>query len=298
MKRVIAAIAVLISVMCFAYAYRLQVLGMIQTDVVAISDRNLAKTLQKGADGDKEPDAVMLEKFQAGDTVYQRGSNLYLGEKKERIQSDYPFYTGDGTGIWYFQATGSLVTDDFMEYEPYAGLYVSDGIAFDEDGVGQDEDTYIFAKLNNGLYMNTVPVTIQSNGMEHSLRLGSLISFREDSVSSYAYAGDRLVYSGLDHLSGAKVVIRDKTYDYESFLKQLGVIHDAAESAAKSEEMAETVEAESGSSEEAASQQKKRVRQQKLAWMHSRTVRRIPGKLLWRWIHSSNQLQREKLTMS
>ena len=251
MKRVIAAIAVLISVMCFAYAYRLQVLGMIQTDVVAVSDRNLAKTLQKGADGDKEPDAVMLEKFQAGDTVYQRGSNLYLGEKKERIQSDYPFYTGDGTGIWYFQATGSLITDDFMEYEPYAGLYVSDGTAFDEDGVGQDEDTYIFAKLNNGLYMNTVPVTIQSNGMEHSLRLGSLISFREDSVSSYAYAEDRLVYSGLEHLSGAKVVIRDKTYDYESFLKQLGVIHDAAEPVAKPEETAETVEAESGSSEEA-----------------------------------------------
>ena len=49
MKRIIAAIAVLLSVMCFAYAYRLQVLGMIQTDVVAVSDRNLAKTLQKGA---------------------------------------------------------------------------------------------------------------------------------------------------------------------------------------------------------------------------------------------------------
>ena len=100
--------------MCFAYAYRLQVLGMIQTDVVAVSDRNLAKTLQKGADGDKEPDPVTLEKFRAGDTVYRRGNNLYLGSKKERIQGDYPFYTGDGTGIWYFQATGSLITDDFM----------------------------------------------------------------------------------------------------------------------------------------------------------------------------------------
>ena len=90
--------------MCFAYAYRLQVLGMIQTDVVAVSDRNLAKTLQKGADGDKEPDPVTLEKFRAGDTVYRRGNNLYLGPKKERIQGEYPFYTGDGTGIWYFQA--------------------------------------------------------------------------------------------------------------------------------------------------------------------------------------------------
>ena len=120
MKRIIAAIAVLLSVMCFAYAYRLQVLGMIQTDVVAVSDRNLAKTLQKGADGDKEPDPVTLEKFRAGDTVYRRGNNLYLGPKKDRIQGEYPFYTGDGTGIWYFQATGSLMTDDFMEYEPYA----------------------------------------------------------------------------------------------------------------------------------------------------------------------------------
>ena len=251
MKRVIAAIAVLISVMCFAYAYRLQVLGMIQTDVVAISDRNLAKTLQEGANGDKEPDAVMLEKFQAGDTVYQRGSNLYLGDKKERVQSDYPFYTGDGTGIWYFQATGSLITDDFMEYEPYAGLYVSDGTAFDEDGVGQDEDTYIFAKLNNGLYMNTVPVTIRSNGVDHALRLGSLISFQEDAVSSYSYAGDRLVYAGLAHLLDAKVVIRDKTYDYDSFLKQLGVLHDPTQPVVKADEPEETIAAESGSSEEA-----------------------------------------------
>lgn len=56
------------------------------------------------------------------------------------------------------------MTDDFMEYEPYAGLFVSDGTAFDDEGVGQDEDTYIFAKLNNGLYMNTVPITIRSNG--------------------------------------------------------------------------------------------------------------------------------------
>ena len=244
MKRVIAAIAVLISVMCFAYAYRLQVLGMIQTDVVAISDRNLARTLQKGADGDKEPDAVKLEKFQAGDTVYQRGSNLYLGDKKERIQSDYPFYTGDGTGIWYFRATGNLVTDDFMLYEPYAGLYVSDGTAFDEDGVGQDEDTYIFAKLNNGLYMNTVPITIRSNGAVHSLRLGSVINFREDSVSSYGYAGDRLVYSGIEHMTDAKVVIRDQMYDYSTFLKKLGVLHDPSEPAAKAEEEEETIAAE------------------------------------------------------
>ena len=55
---------------------------MIQTDVVAVSDRNLAKTLQKGADGDKEPDPVTLEKFRAGDTVYRRGNNLYLGRRK------------------------------------------------------------------------------------------------------------------------------------------------------------------------------------------------------------------------
>lgn len=111
----------------------------------------------------KSLDPVTLEKFRAGDTVYRRGNNLYLGPKKDR-SGEYPFYTGDGTGIWYFQATGSLMTDDFMEYEPYAGLFVSDGTAFDDEGVGQDEDTYIFAKLNNGLYMNTVPITIRSNG--------------------------------------------------------------------------------------------------------------------------------------
>ena len=231
MKRIIAAIAVLLSVMCFAYAYRLQVLGMIQTDVVAVSDRNLAKTLQKGADGDKEPDPVTLEKFRAGDTVYRRGNNLYLGPKKERIQGEYPFYTGDGTGIWYFQATGSLMTDDFMEYEPYAGLFVSDGTAFDDEGVGQDEDTYIFAKLNNGLYMNTVPITIRSNGLDHALRLGSLICFREDDLSAYGYAGERLVYSDLKNLGSAKVVIRDNTYDYHSFVRLIGAVHDPSEPA-------------------------------------------------------------------
>ncbi len=240
MKRVIAIIAVLISIMCFAYAYRLRTLGMIQTDVVAISDRNLAKNLQKGADGDEEPDAVILEKFNAGDTVYQRGNNLYIGENKDRVQSDYPFYMGDGTGIWYFQATGSLITDDFMEYEPYAGLYVSDGTAFDEDGVGKDDDTYIFAKLGNGLYMNTVPVTVRSNGVDHDLRLGSLISFKEDMVSSYVYAGERLEYDKCDHLYDAKIIIRDKTYDYNSFLRQLGVIKDSKEVSAKSDETEET----------------------------------------------------------
>ena len=268
--------------MCFAYAYRLQVLGMIQTDVVAISDRNLAKTLQEGANGDKEPDAVMLEKFQAGDTVYQRGSNLYLGDKKERVQSDYPFYTGDGTGIWYFQATGSLITDDFMEYEPYAGLYVSDGTAFDEDGVGQDEDTYIFAKLNNGLYMNTVPVTIRSNGVDHALRLGSLISFQEDAVSSYSYAGDRLVYAGLAHLLDAKVVIRDKTYDYDSFLKQLGVLHDPTQPVVKADEPEETIAAESGSSEEAQRRNGSRQADISEIWRHSwRIHRKVPLTVNW-----------------
>ena len=251
MKRIIAAIAVLLSVMCFAYAYRLQVLGMIQTDVVAVSDRNLAKTLQKGADGDKEPDPVTLEKFRAGDTVYRRGNNLYLGPKKERIQGEYPFYTGDGTGIWYFQATGSLMTDDFMEYEPYAGLFVSDGTAFDDEGVGQDEDTYIFAKLNNGLYMNTVPITIRSNGLDHALRLGSLICFREDDLSAYGYAGERLVYSDLKNLGSAKVVIRDNTYDYHSFVRLIGAVHDPSEPAARDEKPEETMAAEEGIHSEA-----------------------------------------------
>ena len=251
MKRIIAAIAVLLSVMCFAYAYRLQVLGMIQTDVVAVSDRNLAKTLQKGADGDKEPDPVTLEKFRAGDTVYRRGNNLYLGPKKDRIQGEYPFYTGDGTGIWYFQATGSLMTDDFMEYEPYAGLFVSDGTAFDDEGVGQDEDTYIFAKLNNGLYMNTVPITIRSNGLDHALRLGSLICFREDDLSAYGYAGECLVYSDLKNLGSAKVVIRDNTYDYHSFVRLIGAVHDPSESAARDEKPEETMAAEEGIRSEA-----------------------------------------------
>ena len=224
---------------------------MIQTDVVAVSDRNLAKTLQKGADGDKEPDPVTLEKFRAGDTVYRRGNNLYLGSKKERIQGDYPFYTGDGTGIWYFQATGSLITDDFMEYEPYAGLFVSDGTAFDDEGVGQDEDTYIFAKLNNGLYMNTVPITIRSNGLDHALRLGSLISFREDDLSAYGYAGDRLVYSDLKNLGSAKIVIRDNTYDYDSFLRLIGAVRDPSEPVAREDKPEETMEAEKGTIAEA-----------------------------------------------
>lgn len=55
---------------------------MIQTDVVAVSDRNLAKTLQKGADGDKEPDPVTLEKFRAGDTVY-RGATISIWARRK-----------------------------------------------------------------------------------------------------------------------------------------------------------------------------------------------------------------------
>ena len=87
MKRIIAAIAVLLSVMCFAYAYRLQVLGMIQTDVVAVSDRNLAKTLQKGADGDKEPDPVTPVSYTHLDVYKRQGGKRKCSGK--RAASEY-----------------------------------------------------------------------------------------------------------------------------------------------------------------------------------------------------------------
>lgn len=250
--RLLGSVIAIAAVLFFANAYRLEALGKIQTDVMVITDRNLARSLQSGKESETEDDgSIGLESFSAAQTIYRRGDNYYVGEDKTRIDSNYPFYALDGTALWYFNENGVLITDDFMSFEPYQGLYVSDGRAYEADGVAStDEETYLFAGLSNGLFINTVPFTVeQEGGLKQDVRLNSLVKFDTDQVRFYVYENGKLIYDETAFsLATASVVINGERYAYAEFLRLLGVSGDST-SAKRQEENEEETEADAGSSE-------------------------------------------------
>ncbi|MCC8059876.1 MAG: hypothetical protein LIO81_03405 [Clostridiales bacterium] len=250
--RIAGALIAISAVLFFANAYRLEALGMIQTDVLAITDRGLAGDLQSGIDAD-DADAgkISLKSFSAAEMVYRRGSNLYVGDSRTRIESNYPFFTADGTALWYFNENGTLITDDFMSFESYQGLFVSDGTAFDAEGVETtDEDTYIFAGLTNGLYINTVPVTIEkTDGSENEIRMNSVVCFEEGQLRFYRFDSGSLVYDAMDSLADAVVVIRGERYAYGEFLSLLGIGGDTTAAASQKSDETENDPAQEGGSD-------------------------------------------------
>ena len=226
MKKILGMAVLVAAAVIFAYVYRLQTVGFLEASVMAVERNSLTEILKNGIQDQEDMRTVDLEEFEAGSPIYRRGSRYYMGETKENVDLDSPFYTNDGTALYFMGDALQLLTTDFAALETYEGLYVSDGAGFHGDRSQADQEEYILASLPGGIYINVQPMEITAAGQNERIRINSQLGLETERIRSYSYEDGKLVYGEIPVMFGAQVTIGSLTMPYTEFLAMLSRAED------------------------------------------------------------------------
>ena len=158
------------------------------------------------------------------EALYRRANRYFIGDKKESVDITYPLFAQEGTALYYLNGDLKLITNDFESYEPYEGMLLSNGTAYDIDGQTAEDEEYILSTAGKGLYINTQPMTVISSGNESRIRLNSIMYLGDSGIHYYSYDDGRLVYGQTKITYGDTVKIGSVSMSYDEFLKQLGLV--------------------------------------------------------------------------
>lgn len=240
MKKIIAMAAMLSAVVVFAYTYRLQTLAWLQLPAFAVTEKDISDTLKNDEDPGEDKDVLSMRSCTEDEALYRRANRYYIGDKKDSVDISYPLFAQEGTALYYLNSDLSLITNDFEAYEPYDGLLLSNGKAYDLDGQTAEDEEYILSTAGKGLYINAQPMTIASMGNKTNIRLNSIMYLGDDGVHFYSYDDGKLVYGQTKVNYGDTVSIGSVTMTYDEFLKQLGLVAEYTTTERKEPETQET----------------------------------------------------------
>lgn len=174
-------------------------------------------------------DPVSLVEVSYEDVVYEKATGFYVGDKGTGIDISYPLYTNGGVGIRFLADDNWLITTEVDLYQTFEGLYVSEGVTYNEDMTRADDDEFILIALANGLYMNAQHATLNTHLGSTVLPANSILNFTEEKLTWYAQKGSALSYHSEEALFEATITIGSHTYRYTDLLDALGLIREAIE---------------------------------------------------------------------
>lgn len=222
--KVVSFAAVIICALLAVQWYQMECMTHLREEVYVVGSSELSKNLVKGSGPEQKE--YQLKKVSRDEPVYRRGSNLYVGQGKDKIEGDFPFFTNDGNAVMIMKDDPVLLDQDFQEARTFQGMYVSDGLTFNFDRSQADEGSFLFLKLDNGLFMNTQTIHFDFPGGTRDVRMNGIFYFGTDGVRYYKVEGEKgtLVYGELPTTKMMKVTIGDVTVSYEQLLELLGII--------------------------------------------------------------------------
>ena len=214
--------AVVIGSLFVVQWYQLECMTHLQEDVYVVSSSELARNLVKGSQPESMTYELML--VEEDEPVYQNGFDMYVGQGKDKVEKDFPFFANEGNAVMIMGETPVLVDAQFEEISTFQGMYVSDGLSFNYDKTQADDSRFLFLKLENGLFMNTQGILFEYPGGSRQVRMNSIFYLGADGVRYYSmYNGDTLQYGNLPTVKLMKVTIDGQTYSYEQLLDLLGI---------------------------------------------------------------------------
>ena len=217
MKKIIAMAAMLLAVVVFAY--RLQTLAWLQLPAFAVTEKDITDTLKADGTPEEDKEVLSMRACTEDEALYRRANRYFSGDKKESVDITYPLFAQEGTALYYLNGDLKLITNDFESYEPYEGMLLSNGTAYDIDGQTAEDEEYILSTAGKGLYINTQPMTVTSSGNESKIRLNSIMYLGDSGIHYYSYDDGRLVYGQTKITYGDTVKIGSVSMSYDEFLK-------------------------------------------------------------------------------
>lgn len=217
----------LLAVSLFVLIYgRYRVYTTIDINGYAITSDSVTKNLYS-ANIDEKKDKVDYTKVKEYDTIYKRLDNLYVGEKsKKNINKSYPIFSKDNSRIINISPGSMLIDDKFNTYTGYNSFILTEGKLYNtSDNELADNNNYILLNVNEGIYINSKPVTITYDDLvDVKIKSNSIIYFSQNMVKYYELENGKFIYNkkeGIDLAS--KIKFGDKELTYEKLLNKLGL---------------------------------------------------------------------------
>lgn len=199
--------------------------GYFNTDGVVFSDQQIRQNIY--AEGDKKKEPVETIEVSANDKIYVKGSTRYVGEKaKKKFDTGMPMYIKDGKGIKFLPSgQGKLIATDFSQWDSYEDMILEAGIAYNDDFSRADWNTYMLARLNSGLYINTGELTIGTFVKDRVIPDNSVCYFTEDEIRYYFYDDGKFYNEVIDDVDMQSIVsINGLECSYYEFMLGIGEI--------------------------------------------------------------------------
>jgi hypothetical protein len=214
--------ALLAAVMIIRSQY--EVYMIVNNEGYAVSRNDITKNLLNDAvtPGDADVEAVS---FSLSDMIFERAGKLFIGEQKAPVNEIYPLFINDTSAIMTLNSDAVIVTEDFEFARSYKGLYISDGISFNQDMERAYREEFILLSMTNGLFINTKEITVEDNFfVEETIPVNSIIRFMENEIRFYSLRDSVYVLSSVRPLgSSTTLTIDSDTYKYYDFLEKLGL---------------------------------------------------------------------------
>ncbi len=237
MKKIYGIIAALvlsvagIAGIVFLGVQNYEVYLVLENEGVAVTDDRITQNLLQAEDEEALPEEVTASQYEMSDTVYEKNGKLYLGEDKAYMSSAYPLFVNEGSTLYCVTDSIVAVTEDFESVPTYQGLYISEGMSFNQDMERAYRENMLFLELPNGLYMNAMQMSVKQSGLpEVRLENNAILCFRTDKLSWYALDGDTFLYDEVIGLTEESyITINDINYNYLDLLELLGVYKDTTQ---------------------------------------------------------------------
>lgn len=215
---------IVVSVMTVLTLYHTTFVGRLADDVSVVTDVDIYRAMKTGSP--EEGSGLNTVGLESLTPIYTRTADgtLFAGENKLQVNSSLPFYVNDGSAVNFMVGDAVLFSNQFERFNTYTGMYVTDGHNFNYDKSQADEETFLFAGLNNGLFLNTLDMQVDIPGLTYGMPANSILYMDTENLRYYVNDGGKFSYKEMPTVSMATVTIGGATMTYGDLLYNLGII--------------------------------------------------------------------------
>ena len=222
MKKSITILCLIILIFIYLAFFQVRKIDNITMDgyVSTVSIEDIAANLRASKN-----ESIVLESVLSSDTLYKNSENYYIGEKKKtKIYLDVPIYSKDNSRILNYKET-NYINDRYYDTGSLSNVITADKNIYNTNiNERIDNDTYLFTKLKQSLYLNNVDITLKLVNEDIVIPAYSIIYFNQDYLNYYYRVKESLVLKKINYLTlESQVGILNNTISYEALLTNLGL---------------------------------------------------------------------------
>ena len=161
---------------------------------------------------DNEEKNVSLAKIEEQGTIFKKLNSYFIGNKeKTEIDLNYPIYINDKNTIYNLNQDIILISKNFEQIAGYPNISITDGKVYNGNSLERaDSKEYIFAKTEEGIYINLKEIKIITTANEYVLPVNSLIVFEENAIRYYSVSNNILVFNEINDVDyNSHVIIKN-----------------------------------------------------------------------------------------